>query len=150
MAAAKKPPCPKIIPIPDGYRRAKQDEITKGVLTFASVALQHCLPIGKHQATIVTGPVNTAEEKKKAKGKTGERFVVAQSEWHWDNHPAGGKGPEFWHPGISILVPKDEKVAMAALNSLKSRGGVAVGGDEIGDIMAGIVPPGIETSSSFG
>jgi hypothetical protein len=103
---ATKPPIPKVVMIPDGYRRAKPEEITKPVLQFAQAALKQALPIGKQQSVVINSHVNTAEERKGAKGKVAPRTMVAMTEWHYDNHPAGGKGPEFWHPGISILTLK--------------------------------------------
>lgn len=117
---ATKPPIPKVVMIPDGYRRAKPDEITKPVLEFARVALGKAMPIGKQQSTIINSHVNTAEEKKGAKGKVAPRTMVALTEWHFDNHPNGGKGPDFWHPGISILTLKNQPtVSSQQLASLK-------------------------------
>jgi hypothetical protein len=87
-AVAKRPAIPKIVPIPKGYRRSTPKEVTKKALAFANLALKNVLPIGKVQSTLVDG-----------------KLLAAQSEWHWDNHPNGGKGPEFWHPGISLLTP---------------------------------------------
>jgi len=110
---ATKPPIPKVVMIPDGYRRAKPEEITKPVLEFARLALEHAMPIGKQQSTVVNSHVNTSEEKKGAKGKVAPRTMVALTEWHYDNHPAGGKGPEFWHPGISILTLKNQPAVSA-------------------------------------
>jgi len=83
------------VPIPEGYRRATEKEITKPVLHFAQKALQHALPIGKQQVTIVTNPDSS------------KRTVMALTEHHYDNHPppANGSGPPFLHPGISILTP---------------------------------------------
>lgn len=77
------------VPDPNGYRRASSKEITPTVQHFAVVALSKVNPIGKRQSTVVEG-----------------KQYLAQSEWHFDNHPKGGKGPAFWHPGISIFVPK--------------------------------------------
>ena len=94
------PPNMPSVPIPPGYRRATPKEITKPVLKFANVALQHALPIGKQQVTTVTNPDKT------------QHLVMALTEVHWDNHPPRPKqgfkayeGPEFLHPGISMLVP---------------------------------------------
>jgi hypothetical protein len=108
MATATQPPIPKVVMIPDGYRRARPEEITKPVLEFARLALQKAMPIGKQQSTIINSHINIAEEKKGAKGKVAPRTMVALTEWHYDNHPNGGKGPAFWHPGISILTLKTQ------------------------------------------
>ena len=102
--ATKVPPCPKIVPIPDGYRRAKPEEVTKGVLAFARVALEHALPIGKQQTTVIND------------SKKGPRTIIALTEWHYDNHPSGGKGPPYWHPGISMLVPKVQQAVTVPVN----------------------------------
>jgi len=108
--AKKAPPIPKLVPIPSGYRRAKANEVTKPVLQFARLALEDALPIGKHQTTVINGHTTTDEEKKGAKGKTAERTIIAQTEYHYDNHPSGGKGDPYWHPGISILVPVKQPI----------------------------------------
>lgn len=84
---ATKPPIPKVVPIPGGFRRATPKEISKPVLDFARVALTHALPIGKQQTTSVD-----------------DKLFCALTEWHYDNHPSGSKGPPYWHPGISMLV----------------------------------------------
>lgn len=96
------------VPIPQGFRRATAKEITKPVLSFARNALEHAMPIGKQQVAIVTHP-----NKKK-------QTVMALTEVHWDNHPArpnqgykAGEGPPFQHPGISILVAKNETKAIS-------------------------------------
>jgi hypothetical protein len=88
------------VPMPPGYRRAAPKEITKPVLKFAQTALQHALPVGKKQVATVTNPDKT------------QRLVMALTEIHKDNHPPRPKlgfkayeGPNFLHPGISILVP---------------------------------------------
>jgi hypothetical protein len=112
--AKKAPPIPKIVPIPAGYRRAKPIEVTKQVLDFARTALEHALPIGKQQSTAIIGPLTTNDEKLGAKGKIGPRMIIALTEWHYDNHPAGGKGDPFWHPGISMLVPTNEQLHQPA------------------------------------
>lgn len=107
------PPNIPVVPMPSGYRRAAPKEITKPVLTFANKALQHALPIGKQQTT-------TVAEKDGA-----HHLVMALTEVHWDNHPPRPKqgfkayeGPEFLHPGISMLVPNfhadDTQVAMTS------------------------------------
>ena len=89
-----------VVPIPQGYRRATPKEVTKPVLKFAQKALEHALPVGKTQTAIVTNPDKT------------QRLIMALTEVHWDNHPPRPKkgfkayeGPEFLHPGISLLVP---------------------------------------------
>lgn len=94
------PPNIPVVPMPAGYRRATPKEITKPVLKFAQTALQHALPVGKKQTATVTNPDKT------------QHLVMALTEVHWDNHPPRPKqgfkayeGPEFLHPGISILVP---------------------------------------------
>jgi hypothetical protein len=91
--ATKIPPIPKVVPIPKGYRRATQKEITKDVLEFSRSALTRALPIGKQQSTVIGG-----------------KLFAALTEWHYDNHPSGSKGPPYWHPGISMLVATDTKL----------------------------------------
>lgn len=100
------------VPIPPGYRRAGPKEITKPVLKFANKALQHALPIGKQQLTIITKPDKT------------QQVVMALTEVHYDNHPARPKqgykayeGPEFLHPGISILVSESQPSETVASNT---------------------------------
>jgi hypothetical protein len=90
---------PKVA-MPAGYRRATAKEITKPVLKFANKALEHALPIGKLQVATVTNADKT------------QHVVGALTEVHYDNHPPRPKqgykayeGPEFLHPGISMLVP---------------------------------------------
>lgn len=85
---AQRPPCPKVIPIPDGYRRATAKEITPAVQAFARKALAQCKPYGKLQVANVNG-----------------QMFAALTEWHYDDHVTQ-PGKPIWHPGISILVPK--------------------------------------------
>jgi hypothetical protein len=110
--ATKAPPIPKVVPIPSGYRRATQKEITAPVLAFARAALEHALPIGKNQVTVVTN----VDPKSKAES---QQMVLALTEWHYDNHPSGGKGPPYWHPGISMFVPIDSSLHKPAAIALK-------------------------------
>lgn len=87
---ATRPPIPKVVQIPAGYRRALPKEITPAVQAFARQALMRAQPIGKRQAARVEG-----------------KPFEAITEWHYDNHvpdPKGGNS-EWWHPGISIIVP---------------------------------------------
>jgi uncharacterized membrane protein YgcG len=109
------PPIPKLVPIPPGFRRAKQHEITTPVLKFSRQALEDVLPVGKHQVGVIDGPIDVNQEYLAKQGQphqAAKRLIVAQSEYHYDNHPTGG-GPEFWHPGISLLVPIDPTVTTA-------------------------------------
>jgi hypothetical protein len=117
--AKKIPPIPKVVPIPTGYRRAKQDEITTEVLAFSRLALSKAIPIGKQQTTVIEGPISVKEQKKGKSGKTGQRVVMAITEWHYDNHPSGSKGDPYWHPGISVLVPTDVALAFAKIDTAK-------------------------------
>ncbi|VVB55266.1 Putative peptidoglycan binding domain protein [uncultured archaeon] len=93
------------VPMPSGYRRATAKEITKPVLSFARIALQHATPIGKQQVTTVTQPTGKHQQ------------VMALTEVHYDNHPPrpsegykAAEGPPFLHPGISMLVPKQQAI----------------------------------------
>jgi hypothetical protein len=108
-------------PIPEGFRRATAKEITKPVLTFARKALEHCTPVGKQQTATVT-------EKDKSK-----HLVMALTEHHLDNHPArpkqgysAGEGPVFLHPGISMLVPKDNDAMGYGFGTDVKPGGMSI------------------------
>ena len=94
---------PAVVPIPAGYKRARPHEVTKPVLAFANLALRHPMPIGKRVGTVINDHL-------------GERMIIAQTEWHHDNHDNNpkGVGPATWHPGISILVPIDNSSTVPA------------------------------------
>ena len=105
------PPNIQVVPIPIGYRRATAKEITKPVLKFAQTALKHATPVGKKQTATITNPDKT------------QKLVMALTEVHWDNHPPRPKlgfkayeGPEFLHPGISILVADFKPAGKAKFN----------------------------------
>ena len=110
------PPNIQVVPIPIGYRRATAKEITKPVLKFAQTALKHATPVGKKQTATITNPDKT------------QKLVMALTEVHWDNHPPRPKlgfkayeGPEFLHPGISILVADFKPAEKAKFNPFPTR-----------------------------
>jgi hypothetical protein len=89
------------VPNPGGYRRATQKEITRNVLSFARAALQKSNPRGLPQGKVIGNRLASNIEGK---------VVIAQIEWHYDNHPKG-KGPPFWHMGMSIFMPSNDMFA---------------------------------------
>jgi hypothetical protein len=101
MAQAR-PPCPKVVAIPAGWRRAYPKEITPTVQRAAVTALRQALPIAKLQVTDVNG-----------------RMFGFLTEWHYDDH-CTKPGQPIWHPGISTIVAIKEppKVNPAAVQQL--------------------------------
>ena len=79
---------PPAVPIPIGWRRAKQREITKEILALANERRKKTgLPGTFVQHQTASGPVGTL------------------TEWHY--HPPGGAlRPWGYHHGITVVVPK--------------------------------------------
>jgi len=102
------------VPQPIGYHRAKAHEITKPVLAFASQVLKISNPERLAQSHVIG---------KRISGIIENTPVLAQIEWHLDNHPprpAEGygsmEGPDFYHMGISLYMP-DFKVGFGWFGS---------------------------------
>jgi hypothetical protein len=83
-AAARRPPVNP--PLPTGWRRMRQSEVTPGCTDFAREALKHAGAVGNLQAGDVDG-----------------KKVLAVTEWHYHD-PEGPIRPHGWHHGISLLV----------------------------------------------
>jgi hypothetical protein len=86
------------VPDPPGYRRAKNTEITPTVQGFAVAALNNFAKVSKTKG-------EAASIGMRYSGVVGGKQFLSQCEWHFDNHPKGGKGDPFWHMGSSIFVP---------------------------------------------
>jgi hypothetical protein len=91
------------VPQPAGYHRARVHEVTKPVLAFANQALKVSNPEKLPQSHIIG---------KRIPGIVENTPVLAQIEWHLDNHPprpAQGygpmEGPDFYHMGVSLYIP---------------------------------------------
>lgn len=87
------------VPAPAGYRRATAKEISPKVQSFAASSLSKLSTISKKSGQAATIG-------KQYSGVVNGKQYLAQSEWHFDNHPKGG-GPAFWHFGVSIYVPSN-------------------------------------------
>ena len=116
---------PAIVPIPPRMRRAKKGEITKTVLAFIDIAKRDAMPIGKLQSTVIT------ETDPKTK-KVVSRLIIAQTEWHNDNLETGGKGPKYWHPGISILVPTNKLLNLKPITAISGEADFGVDSEFMG------------------
>jgi len=102
------------VPQPIGYHRAKAHEITKPVLAFASQVLKISNPERLPQSHVIG---------KRIPGIIENTPILAQIEWHLDNHPprpAEGygpmEGPDFYHMGVSLYMP-DFKVGFGWFGS---------------------------------
>lgn len=87
-----------VVPTPPGYRRATQAEITPKVQGFAVAAL-------KNFAKTSTKKGEAAAIGLRYAGVVNGKQYLSQCEWHFDNHPKGGKGDPYYHMGSSIFVP---------------------------------------------
>lgn len=87
-----------LVPTPPGYRRAQSNEITPAVQGFAVAALNNFASVSKKKGEAAAIGMRYA-------GVVNGKQYLSQCEWHWDNHPKGGKGNPFWHMGSSIFVP---------------------------------------------
>ena len=87
------------VPTPVGYRRAKQSEITPAVQGFAKAALSQFGQVSKKKG-------EAASIGMRYSAVVDGKEYLSQCEWHFDNHPKGGKGDPFWHMGSSIFVPE--------------------------------------------
>lgn len=83
-AAARKPRVNP--PLPDGWRRMRQKEVTAEHTAFAIEARRQIGEIGKLQYSDVGG-----------------QRVAALTEWHYHD-PDGPIRPHGWHRGITLLV----------------------------------------------
>jgi hypothetical protein len=81
-------PIPAVIPIPAGWRRAAQKEVTKDALAFANWRVKN---LGQ------PGDFVTRE--------TPTGVFGALTEWHY-HEPNGPLKPWGWHRGVTILLPK--------------------------------------------
>jgi hypothetical protein len=93
------------VPEPPGFHRARPHEVTKPVLSFANQALKIANPEKLPQAKVIG---------KRIPGVVENTPIIAQIEWHLDNHPprpAQGygpmEGPDFYHMGVSLFLPDD-------------------------------------------
>ena len=93
------------VPKPEGFHRAKAHEVTKPVLAFANQVLKVVNPEKLPQSEVIG---------KRLPGIVEGSPVLAQIEWHFDNHPprpALGLGPmegePFYHMGVSLYIPDD-------------------------------------------
>ena len=91
------------VPTPAGFHRAQPHEVTKPVLEFANQVLKIVNPNKLPQAKIIG---------KRIPGVIESAPVLAQIEWHYDNHPprpSQGFGPmegdPFYHMGVSLYMP---------------------------------------------
>lgn len=79
---------PRVVPVPDGYRRLKQSEVGPGELAFAKECVRHVGKPGNQQRATIEG-----------------REVLALTEWHY-HEPGGAARPWGWHRGISLFTPR--------------------------------------------
>lgn len=86
------------VPTPEGYRRAQANEISPAVQGFAVAALNNFAAVSKKKGEAAAIGMRYA-------GVVNGKQYLSQCEWHFDNHPKGGKGNPFWHMGSSIFVP---------------------------------------------
>jgi len=93
------------VPKPEGFHRARAHEVTKPVLAFANQVLKVANPEKLPQSEVIG---------KRLPGIVEGSPVLAQIEWHFDNHPprpALGLGPmegePFYHMGVSLYIPDD-------------------------------------------
>lgn len=96
------------VPKPEGFHRARAHEVTKPVLAFANEVLKVANPEKLPQSQVIG---------KRLPGIVEGTPVLAQIEWHFDNHPARpsqGYGPmegePFYHMGVTLYLP-DEDIA---------------------------------------
>ena len=127
------------VPRPPGYHRARPHEITKPVLQFATQVLKVANPDKLPQAKVIG---------KRIPGVIESTPVIAQIEWHLDNHPPRpeqGLGPmegdPFYHMGISLYLPNDQSVGFGWFGSKIAKGighfvsnAVKSAGHEIGHV----------------
>src|SRR5271157_3295657 len=149
------------VPKPAGYHRAMPHEVTKPVLTFANQVLEVANPKPRLPQSHIIG--------KRIPGVVEGSPLLAQIEWHFDNHPARpdqGLGPmegdPFYHMGVSLYMPDvtdqvtgDSRLQApdSGLGRLGTPAGVWAPGsrkknqmnnflrDYIGDEYAAIAPP---------
>ena len=103
------------VPQPTGYHRARAHEVTKPILAFANQALK-ISNLEKLPQSHIIG--------KRIPGIVENIPVLAQIEWHLDNHPprpAKGygpmEGPDFYHMGITLYMPDDFQVGFGWFGS---------------------------------
>lgn len=82
---SRKPPSNP--PMPDGWRRMKQAEVTPAHTAFAIECRRHMGAVGRLQQTAINGVT-----------------VAGRTEWHY-HEPGGTMRPWGWHHGVSLLVP---------------------------------------------
>ena len=80
---------PEVIPIPDGWRRMKGEEVGAAETAFARRALKSKGTPGNQQIEVMP---DGAE-------------VMALTEWHY-HEPGGSVRPWGWHHGITLLRRK--------------------------------------------
>lgn len=102
-----------VVPTPTGYRRAYASEITPAVQSFAKAALAHFGSISKIKGEAA------AIGMRYSSAVNGKQYL-SQCEWHFDNHPKGGKGEPFWHMGSSIYVPTNPIAKTAVASKSKT------------------------------
>jgi hypothetical protein len=131
------------VPKPLGYHRARAHEITKPVLQFASQVLKIANPDKLPQNKVIG---------KRIPGVIDNMAVIAQIEWHLDNHPPRpelGLGPmegdPFYHMGISLYLPNDSNVGFGWFGSKLAKGVghfisnvVKTAGHEVGHVLSPI------------
>lgn len=133
------------VPSPPGYHRAQAHEVTRPVLKFANQALRTANPEKLPQDRVIG---------KRVIGLIENLPVVAQIEWHLDNHPPRpnlGIGPmegdPFYHMGVTLYMPNDPAVAFGFHLSFKvalhgvghfASNIVKTAGHEIGHVTHGL------------
>jgi hypothetical protein len=79
---------PRVVPVPDGYRRLKPAEVGPEELAFAKQCVKRVGKPGNQQRATIGG-----------------REVLALTEWHY-HEPGGALKPWGWHRGISLFTPR--------------------------------------------
>ena len=97
------------VPKPEGFHRARAHEVTKPVLAFANQVLKVANPEKLPQSEVIG---------KRLPGIVEGSPVLAQIEWHFDNHPPRptlGLGPmegdPFYHMGVTLYLPDTDIAA---------------------------------------
>ena len=120
------------VPKPDGFHRARAHEVTKPVLAFANQVLKVANPDKLPQAEVIG---------KRLPGLVEGSPVLAQIEWHFDNHPPRptlGLGPmegdPFYHMGVTLYLP-DTDIAAGEERTCMSKF------DYLRDYFRAVAPP---------
>lgn len=107
------------VPQPVGYHRARAHEVTKPVLAFANQVLRISNPEKLPQSHIIG---------RRIPGIIENTPVLAQIEWHLDNHPPRPtqgygpmEGPDFYHMGVSLYIPDNANIGFGWFGSKLTR-----------------------------